>query len=144
MKLNKILSAAMSGVITAAVCAQTPPGNSPTQKPGQAPSLPAGHPDIGTAPSKTNPSLPAGHPTIPSRVPSGAGQLPSGHPDLSAASPSNRPDATHGALFIRAYQATKGGPAIGEEAVTVELYHRGKIIQKLDAKLDKAGATVLE
>jgi hypothetical protein len=83
--------------------------------------------------------LPAGHPSLPAGHPA----LPSGHPDISNLTPATQP-SSHGSLALRIIQGTKGGPAIKGEPLTVELYHQGKIIRKIDAKVDQTGVTIVE
>lgn len=82
------------------------------------------------------PRLPAGHPQIPAAA---KPVLPAGHPML----PSTQPAATSGSITVHAYQGTKGGPAIGGEKVTVELYHRGALLQAVEGKLDATGNTII-
>jgi hypothetical protein len=49
-----------------------------------------------------------------------------------------------GSLAIRAVQGTPGGPRIGAVPVTVDLYHRGMLVDSVEAQLDEHGVTVLE
>jgi len=86
--------------------------------------------------------LPAGHPPI--------GGLPAGHPDISgmnaaapaAVRPSTQP-STIGWLRVQAVQGTKGGAKIGPEPVVVEMYNNGKVLDKVETKLDAGGALLL-
>ena len=100
------------------------------------PALPQGHPSV---PAQNN-SLPSGHPSLPQQNPGGS--LPAGHPQVEGAT--TRPAAQFGTLILRTYQGTKGGPALGEEAVTVEFYYRGQLVYKDAAKLDASGTTVFQ
>jgi hypothetical protein len=90
--------------------------------------LPAGHPPLPSA----YPALPAGHPA-----------LPSGHPDISNATPATQP-ASHGSMAIRVMQGTKDGPPVKGEPLTVELYSKGQVIRKIDAKVDDTGVTIID
>ena len=68
--------------------------------------------------------------------------LPPGHPDLPDMAPASQP-SSHGSITIRAIQGTGGAPAVAGQPATVELFHRDRIIRKLDVKLDDKGTTVL-
>jgi hypothetical protein len=108
-----------------------------TTTPPPANSLPPGHPSL---PSQSNAELPAGHPSLPGQ---NQGGLPPGHPSLNGGATS-RPASQWGTLILRTYQGTQGGPAIGEEPVTVEFYYRGQLVSKQDGKLDSTGAAVFQ
>jgi hypothetical protein len=105
------------------------------------PALPPGHPQIPAQNQPAPGNLPPGHPDI-----SGPRQpaLPPGHPSVDGSAKPKGPAATHGTLFVRAYQGTKGGPAIGAEPVAVELHHQGEVIQRLQGTLDRNGTVVFE
>jgi hypothetical protein len=131
------LMLASAGVVALAEDAKLPAGH-PAIPAADAPKLPSGHPAIpGVAPS-TQPALPAGHPALPSADPS----LPPGHPGVAGAN-APRPAAGTASIALRAYQGTKGAAAVGADAVVVELYHRGALLQKVDAKLDATGNAVI-
>jgi hypothetical protein len=68
--------------------------------------------------------------------------LPSGHPQIDAtpAAP-----GTKGSLVIKAIQSTKGGPAVGADAVNVEYYNaQGEVVGKREAKLSEKGEVKIE
>ena len=133
-----------------------PPGH--PELPGRAEAargnLPAGHPDISTqAPSRSGASLPPGHPDVPPEggAPGGPGRsqgaLPPGHPNIGGGAGTTKPKgpaATHGTLFVRAYQGTGDAPSIGAEPVSVELHHQGEVIQRMEGTLGKDGTAVFE
>lgn len=85
------------------------------------------------------PTLPAGHPDVPARS---SGTLPSGHPGIPGAAPSTRPAAQFGTVIFRTSQGTKGGPAVGPDAVSLQMYAQGKVLHKIDGKLDNAGGVM--
>jgi hypothetical protein len=101
------------------------------------PALPQGHP---TVPAQNSSALPAGHPSLPQQNPGGS--LPAGHPQVEGAS--TRPAAQFGTLILRTYQGTQGGPALGEDPVTVEFYYKGALVHKDAGKLDTSGTTVFQ
>jgi hypothetical protein len=73
--------------------------------------------------------------------------LPAGHPDISAMlanGPSTQPQGGNGSMLIRAVQASQGGPAIGAEPFTVELYLRGQLFDKFAGKLDEKGTASVD
>jgi hypothetical protein len=72
-------------------------------------------------------ALPAGHPSVDGMVK----QAHQGHPTTL---PGNV-----GQLHIQAMQSTKGGPAIGADPVSIELYHNGSQITKVSGLLDEHG-----
>ncbi|MGE5609528.1 MAG: hypothetical protein ACM359_09765 [Bacillota bacterium] len=90
--------------------------------------------------SVLNPMMP---PHVPSQLPAGHPTLPAGHPDVSGMAPTTRP-ASHGGIAVRAIQGTAGGPAIANKDISIELYHEGKVIRKIDGKLDDKGILVVE
>ncbi len=95
--------------------------------------LPAGHPPITGA-------MPAGHPDI-----GAAGSLPAGHPSLEALQAATAPVANDtGVLTLTVLQGTQGGPAIKDAPVTVELYHEGQVVKKIDVTLASDGTLKLE
>jgi hypothetical protein len=51
--------------------------------------------------------------------------------------------AKTGGVRVLLSQATKGGPAIGEDPVTVELYARGKVLKTYQTKADAKGVVEL-
>jgi len=69
------------------------------------------------------------------------GKLPNGHPKIPGqgpiASPTTQPLLP--TLFIEAQQGTAGGPAIGADPVTIELYRGEERVYKLDTRLDANG-----
>ncbi len=84
-------------------------------------------------------TLPAGHPAIPGMQPA----LPSGHPDISGLKPATQP-SSHGAIALRIVQGTTGATAIKGEPFVVELYYQGKVIRKVDGKVDDKSVAVLD
>lgn len=87
----------------------------------------AATPPATTGPATTGAaSMPAGHP--------GAGAFPA-HPAVGG--------AKAGGVRVLISQGTKGGPAIGEDAVTVELYARGKVLKTYQTKIDAKGVVEL-
>ena len=130
MKRATLFSFAASGLLAVAAFAQPP-----AQKPAN---LPPGHP---TVPAQNPNTLPPGHPSVPNQ---GQGQLPAGHPSVNGQAPTTRPAAKSAALIVRAFQGTKGAAAIGTEPVTVELWNQGKLLNKLEGKLDASGTSVFQ
>lgn len=68
-------------------------------------------------------------------------QLPEGHPPLPGMTGET---SAEGTLVIRAIQGTEGGGAVGGERVTVDLYHRGKSLKRIETALDSHGVVMLE
>lgn len=157
MKASRLLLAATVSAMSALALAQASTekpkslhdvfsATRPATQPATQPSLPAGHPQV--------PGLPSGHPEVP-KLPSGhpeVPKLPSGHPtvpttpELPSGHPAVKPGtlASEGTVAVRVVQGTKDGKAIAEGMpVTLELFHRGSVIRKFDAKLDKAGAVTV-
>jgi hypothetical protein len=124
--------------------AHAQPTTAPT---GSAAALPPGHPDIASMPTGAHPALPAGHPDI-STMMSGARaaspQLPPGHPDISGHAPATSQPSAIGTLTIRAIQRTHGGPPTSGDAVTIELFHRGQALNRIETHLDDTGTVVLD
>ncbi len=89
--------------------------------------LPAGHPPL----TGSN-GLPAGHPPITNY------DLPAGHPPISGDKPLTA------ALRVNVTQGTKNGPALGKDAVTIEIYSVGKVMKKVDSFLDAKGSVTVE
>jgi len=86
---------------------------------------------------------PAGLPALPTpNQPATA--LPPGHPDISqsARKPSTQ-QAISGSVTVRAVQATEGGPAIGADDVTIEIYVQGQLLDKINSKLDEKGTATI-
>lgn len=127
----------------------------PAEKVAEKPALPAGHPVV------EQPGLPAGHPQLPAGGAGGANAgLPEGHPQLPGAGggdaglPSGHPKigmttpaapGTKGSIVIKAVQRTKGGPAVGADAVTVEYYNaQGETAGKREAKLSDKGEVKID
>ena len=54
------------------------------------------------------------------------------------------PTVATGSIAIEAVQGTKGGPKIGADEVTVELYGRGGRLRTIDTKLDAHGVTTIK
>ena len=75
-------------------------------------------------------------------MPSGAA-LPKEHPPIPGDPLRMSPDAK-GTLIIQGVQGTRGGPAIANDEVTVELNHNGQAIKKVETKLDDHGLATLE
>jgi hypothetical protein len=117
--------------------APLPPGH-PQLPAATQPALPPGHPKL---PSDDAPALPPGHPQVPAGNQPGAGGLPAGHPTVT---PSKVPPGGKGSITLKVVQGTKGGPAVGSEAVTIEYYNaQGEVVAKTSGKLgDKADFTV--
>lgn len=73
------------------------------------------------------------------------------HPDLSlkvsigeTAEPAGGPTDVIGSLIVRAVQGTKGGPAIKNDPVSVQLLRMDKPTTQYDGKLDDHGAVVFD
>lgn len=116
--------------------------------------LPPGHPPMGGAATGT---LPPGHPPMGGAgsmggmggMGGGQGALPPNHPSMadilaanpntSTTMPATRPAVTSGSLTITTIPGTAGAPAIANVPLTVELYHRGSPIKKLELNLDQEG-----
>jgi hypothetical protein len=116
-----------------------PPGHPPMGAAGGT-AMPPGHPPMGGAAGKT---LPPGHPPMGGSAGAGAPSMAdilSANPNIEGAA--TRPAAVTGSLTITAVPGTAGAPAIAKEPVTVELYHRGSPIKKLELPLDKDGKVV--
>ncbi|MDY7107317.1 MAG: hypothetical protein SYC29_01655 [Planctomycetota bacterium] len=77
--------------------------------------------------------------------PPGGVELPPGHPEVPGmpTEPTEAPAAA-GRLAVQAIQGTPGGPAIGEAPVTVQLIHRGMLLDTLSAALDEHGVVMFE
>jgi hypothetical protein len=104
------------------------------------PVLPPGHPQLPA--NNGTPGLPAGHPQIPGNP--GAAALPAGHPQVNPSS-GLLPPGTKASLTIKAVQATKGGPAIGADPVSVEYYNAdGEVIGRTAATLSDNGQTTIK
>lgn len=111
-----------------------------------APAMPAGHPDISKMPKADGGTLPAGHPDV-SKMPGAEGQeaLPAGHPSMESLRAAATQPTGPGTLSIHVVQGTKGGPALGGEAVVVDVYGEGsKVLKTLQAKLDAKGEASVE
>ena len=130
MKRATLFSIAASSLLAVAAFAQQP-----AQKPA---TLPPGHPSV---PAQNPSTLPPGHPSLPNQS---QGQLPTGHPSVSGQAPTTRPAAKSAALIVRAFQGTKGAAAIGSEPVTIELWNQGKLLNKIEGKLDASGTSVFQ
>jgi hypothetical protein len=123
---------------------------SPEQAQQMQQQLPPGHPDISEMMKQRQPQQNKAQPA------QDAAQLPPGHPPLpqdgsAPAVPAQQAHIEHsekpamfGTLTIQATQGTPSAPAIGAAAVAIELYHNGKLMSKLDAKLDASGKAVVE
>jgi hypothetical protein len=108
--------------------------------PDTKPALPAGHPALPGA-GGAGGSLPSGHPPIPADNQANPG-LPAGHPQVE---PVAAPPGTKGSITIKAVQATKGGPAVGADAVVVEYYNaRGEVAAKNQATLSDKGEVTIK
>jgi hypothetical protein len=122
-----------------------PAGHPPLPATNQAkPGLPAGHPQVpaGDNGGGTAGGLPAGHPQIPAGGGGNAAGLPSGHPQVNAVP---APPGTKGSIVIKAVQATKGGPAVGADAITVEYYNaQGEVAGKTQATLSDKGEAAIK
>ena len=146
----------VAGLSIGAYAAEKPATAVPPGHPAiEQPALPAGHPPL-PATNEAKSGLPAGHPQIPSG--DGANGLPAGHPPIPAAGgapaglPAGHPQVnavtappgTKGSLVVKAVQATKGGPAVGADAVLVEYYDaQGEVAGKAQVALsDKGEATI--
>jgi hypothetical protein len=62
---------------------------------------------------------------------------------LPAAAPRQQAQRT-GSIAVRATQGTPGAEAIGSVPISIELYHRGTLIDTLDAHLDEHGVALIE
>lgn len=87
--------------------------------------------------AQDKPQLPPGHPDLSQLQQANEPALPPGHPALGSSGTATTQPAFGGAIKVHAVQATPGGPAIGGDPVTVELFSRG---QPLDASTAKLGA----
>ena len=87
------------------------------------------------AESKTNrkQSLPEGHPPL--------GEMMKRMPQKS---PQTGDAKVSGRVTVHAVQATEGADKPGPDAVTVQLYHRGRVLKTLEGKLDKYGVAVFD
>jgi hypothetical protein len=132
-------TAAAALALAGVTFAQAPLGTTPG-------AMPPNHPPM---PGATGTAMPPGHPPMGGAAGS-AGTLPSNHPsmgDILSANPSpagmpgsaTRPAAVTGSLVVTALPGTSGAPAIVNETVTVELYHRGPPLKKYELPLDKQG-----
>ena len=103
---------------------------------------------VGTAASLTfaQATLPAGHPALTSATTGPATTvLPAGHPsmaDLTTTAPATQ-NKILGSLTIQAIAGSAGGVIAPNEAVTVELYHRGTAVKKIETKLDASGKVLI-
>ncbi len=102
----------------------------PASSPGDASSLPPGHPAIDSpaapaSPMGDTPSLPPGHPAMDSASPT---------------APASTQPSEIGTLNIRAIQCTPGGPVAGSDPVNVEFVVRGQLLDHMDTHLNAAGA----
>ncbi|MDP6544023.1 MAG: hypothetical protein QGH60_08540 [Phycisphaerae bacterium] len=64
--------------------------------------------------------------------------------DAMATSRPAAPKDGTGLIAIRAVQGTKGGPKIGPDKVTVELYGRGGKLRTIETKLDTGGVAMIK
>ena len=144
MKSIKVAITLLSLVLTPALSVRGADETSPTSTPAASSgSLPAGHPDIS---QMINPPSPPG--AAGSAMPAGV-NLPAGHPDISqmlaeAKAPSTQPGAISGTVTVKAVQSTANGPSAADDDVTLELYVRGQLLDRMEAKLDASGVAVFK
>jgi hypothetical protein len=103
--------------------------------------------------AQTEPALPPGHPPMGAEAgPAGTAKLPKGHPsieDMMAAAaqtqdqPASTAPAVKGTISIHLVPGTAGGSSLANEPITVELYHRGAVLQKWEVKTNAAGAATI-
>lgn len=117
-----IVSAAWAGD---ACCPEDANGATTAQMPA---TLPEGHPPIGGGAMSAG--MPAGHPPIDG--------MPAGHPPLADQAPAL------GTLIVKAMQGTKDAPPIAGQDVSVEVYHRGRLLTTLTGTLDDKGNATFE
>ncbi len=63
---------------------------------------------------------------------------------LAAAAPAFAEPPPGGSLAVRAVQGTPGAPRVGAAAATVQLYHRGVLVETIAAPLDEHGVALVE
>jgi hypothetical protein len=96
-----------------------------------------------TAWAQANPNLPPGHPDLSQIQGADAGAdpsaLPPGHPGVEGMAGATTQPVADGVVKVRAVQSTPGGPAIGDDPVTVELYVRGQLLDTSRTRLATNG-----
>lgn len=63
---------------------------------------------------------------------------------LAAAAPAVAEPPPGGSIAVRAVQGTPGAPPVGAAAATVQLYHRGVLVETIAAPLDEHGVALVE
>jgi len=69
--------------------------------------------------------------------------LPPGHPELPGIAAPTQP-ASHADIAVRVLQGTQNAAAVAGEPIAIEMYYQGKIIRKIDARLDDKGVALID
>lgn len=98
---------------------------------------PADHAGVKAA-GAGEPVLPQGHPPVDGQV---GAAMPEGHPPIG---PAAAMQPAVGTLMVKVVQGTRDADPIGAGVINVELYNRGKAVEKLTAAVDEKGNATFE